>query len=226
MLFHVIKIRNDSGNIIIWAGKEFQVDEEYTIPTDGNRSRWQNDSTVLTAIATGDASIGDGTNYLTDVNEALTWLRSGNTEVTIADETPVSVSISNNYPTCAGSLWRTELETSDISLSTSSYTTLKTLSNGVLQSLVIDFSSDRVDVKINIDGTDIFNLDLDDLEDMQVGSSSNAAGTSGVVAVKTGSKFSFTPPCGLTYTTLTISAQSESNNKKMSSLLINYIAGS
>jgi len=130
-------------------------------------------------------------------------------------------------PTIDGDKWRTELDTSDISLVNGSFVTLKTLSNGILQSVIIHFSTDRVDVRINIDGQDIFTIDLDDLEDIQVGgsgsSSSGGGTTGGIMAIKTGSKFCFTPPCGLTYTTLTISARAEQNNKKMKNLLIHYV---
>ena len=138
------------------------------------------------------------------------------------------VTISGGCPTITGDKWRTELDTSDISLSDSSYTTLKTLSTGILESIVIHFSTDRVDVKINVDGTDIFDMNLDDLEDIQVGGSSSSGSgggtsTGGIMAIKTGSKFCFTPPCGLTYTTLTVSAKAEQSNKKMKNLLVHYV---
>lgn len=71
----VIKIKNDSGAVVIWAGKEFALDEEYTIPTDSNRAKWQNNSTLLTAIANGDALVGDGEIFFSDVNEAVNWLK-------------------------------------------------------------------------------------------------------------------------------------------------------
>ena len=90
----------------------------------------------------------------------------------------------------------------------------------------MDFTSDRVDVKLTIDGQDVFDIDLDDLEDGQTSGSSSAAqntGGAGIMYVKTGSRFCFNPPCGLTYTSLTISAKGESNNRKLSSYLIHYV---
>lgn len=132
------------------------------------------------------------------------------------------ITIVGGCPTIAGTKWRSEMDTTDINLSTTSFTTLKTLSSGILESLAIEFSTDKLDLKINIDGTDIFTINLDDLEELQVGNSS-AAPSGGIMSVKTGSKFSFTPRCGLTYNTLTISAQAEQSNKKMENLLIHYV---
>lgn len=133
-----------------------------------------------------------------------------------------SVNLDGGFPCpiIEGSKWRTSNDTSDIPLSTSSFTQLKQLNNGVLHSFICDLSTDRVDFKVTIDGVDIINVNIDDLEAGQGGSIHGQGG--GILCVKTGSKVHFTPPCGLTYSTLTISAQAEQSNKKMSNLIINY----
>lgn len=87
---NIVKIKNDSGSIVIWAGKEFAIDEEYVIPTDGNRVKWQNNSTLLIAIAASDALIGDGTSYLSDVNESLEWLKGNVVIPADTDGVPLS----------------------------------------------------------------------------------------------------------------------------------------
>jgi len=137
------------------------------------------------------------------------------------DQLPVTV-VSANCPTLTGSKWRTEQSNTEVNISTGSYTVLKSLTDGVLHSIVLDFSTDKMDVKFVVDGQEIFDIDLDDLEDNQGGSSNGAAGSGGIMFVKTGSKFCFSPPCGLKYSNLTISAKSNQNNKKLSGYLIHY----
>ncbi len=139
----------------------------------------------------------------------------------------VTAEVTPGCPTITGANWRTELDTADIAVSKTSYTTLKTLSDGILESFVIQFNTDRMNVKVTIDGTEIFDIDLDDLEEIQVGGSgSSSGGGVGIgrfMSVKTGSKFCFTPRCGLSYTTLTISARAKQNNKKMKNILTHYV---
>lgn len=135
-----------------------------------------------------------------------------------------SISVDVVAQNIIGSKWRTEIDTADISLPTNSYITLKSLTNGTLTSLIVDFNTDRVDIKINIDGTDILDVDLDELENAQVGGTKDGTADD-IICVKTGSKFVFRPPHGLTYTNLVISAKAEVKKKRMTNLLINYIVG-
>ena len=176
-----------------------------------------------TILGKGDDSDSDTTDFETNYKNSPQTIGSAGDRLKVTADISAITTSGFPCPTISGDKWRTEVSTTDIGLSTGSYTTLKSLSNGVLQSFILDFSTDRVDVKVTIDGQDIFNLDLDDLEDSQTGSSSNGAnGVGGITYVKTGSKFCFNPPCGLTYSNLTISAQAEQNNKKLSGYLIHY----
>lgn len=88
---HLIKLKNASGNVNSWAGKEFVIDEEYTVPTDANRAKWQNNSGVLVAIANSDLLVGDGGEFFSDVNQALDWLKgniSAKVEVVKSESLP------------------------------------------------------------------------------------------------------------------------------------------
>jgi len=76
---YTIQIKNDSGSVQTWAGKEFAIAEEYTVPTDTNRIKYQTNAGLLTAIGAGDALVGNGTAYFSDVNEALNWLKGHDT---------------------------------------------------------------------------------------------------------------------------------------------------
>lgn len=87
----VIKIKNDSGSIVIWVGKEFTIGEEYTVPTDGNITKWQNNSVLLTAIANNDALVSNGVEYFSDINQSINWLK-GNIiiEVDLVKKSPIT----------------------------------------------------------------------------------------------------------------------------------------
>lgn len=85
---HIITIKNDSGSIQTWAGKDFAIAEEYTVPTDTNRSKWINNSGLLTAIGNGDALVGNGTVYFADVNSAVDWIKGNISNVNIEGVTP------------------------------------------------------------------------------------------------------------------------------------------
>lgn len=71
----IVIVKNATQTNQTWAGKEFTPGEEYTIPTDGNRAKWQNNDSLLTAVANGDAQIGNGTTYLANVNDAINRLK-------------------------------------------------------------------------------------------------------------------------------------------------------
>lgn len=73
-----IKVRNDSGSTVVWCGKEFTPNEEYNVPTDNNRSKWQNNVDFSQAVLSGDAKIGDGGVFFDDANEGLQWLLGTN----------------------------------------------------------------------------------------------------------------------------------------------------
>lgn len=87
---YTIQIKNDSGSVQTWAGKEFAIAEEYTVPTDTNRIKYQNNSALLTAIGDGDALVGNGSEYFTDVNTAINWLKGHNTSPIDTDGAPLS----------------------------------------------------------------------------------------------------------------------------------------
>lgn len=73
-MFKTIKVKNDTGAIVIWCGKEFAIAEEYTIPEE-SYTLWKNNDIFLTAIGDEDALIGNATAYFTTVSDALNWLK-------------------------------------------------------------------------------------------------------------------------------------------------------
>ena len=83
---HIIKVKNDTLSMKTWAGKEFAAAEEHTID-EANILKWKTNAVFLTAVAGGDALIGDGSTYFSDASYGLDWLR-GNTPTRIADPFP------------------------------------------------------------------------------------------------------------------------------------------
>ncbi len=70
----VIRIRNNTGNDKEWV-KTFQGNEEFQIPDDSViYYKYKSDNNLLIDIANGDASIGNGAKYFTNVREQLFWL--------------------------------------------------------------------------------------------------------------------------------------------------------
>lgn len=67
------KLKNISGEVQDIM-KYWGVDEEYVIP-DNLRFNYSRSSNVLQAIADEVLQVGDGTNYFTDLNEQLCWLK-------------------------------------------------------------------------------------------------------------------------------------------------------
>lgn len=78
------KIKNNDSVAHTWCGQEIQPGDYYQIQAF-EEVRWAEDSTLLTAVATGIAVVNDGTDDITDVNEAINFLKN---------EVPPTISIS------------------------------------------------------------------------------------------------------------------------------------
>lgn len=74
-MIRTVTIRNNTNQEKIWL-KTFAANEQYTIPNDNSLvAKYATLDVLLTAIANGEASIGNGTNYFTTVNDQLNWLK-------------------------------------------------------------------------------------------------------------------------------------------------------
>lgn len=70
-----VVIRNNTASEQIWL-KTFLANEEYTIPVDnGLVFKYSNLEVLLSAIASGDASIGNGSTFFTSINDQLNYLK-------------------------------------------------------------------------------------------------------------------------------------------------------
>lgn len=87
---YTLTIKNISGSIQTWAGKEFAIDELYNVPADANRIKWQTSSALLTAIGAGDAEIGNGDVAFSDINAAISYLKGLDTRPVDSDGAPIT----------------------------------------------------------------------------------------------------------------------------------------
>lgn len=69
------QIKNTTNTEKIWMGVIFSPGLVYTIP-EMLENVWANNSQVITAIANGDALVGDGTINISDVNSAIGFLKN------------------------------------------------------------------------------------------------------------------------------------------------------
>lgn len=85
------KIKNNSLEAKVWCGQEIQPSEYYEIQAM-EETRWANDSLLLADIANSIAIVNNGTEDLSDLNQAIDYLKNN---------LPKDVKISNtidNYP--------------------------------------------------------------------------------------------------------------------------------
>ena len=84
-----ITIRNNTSDEKIWL-KTFVANEEYLIPQDNTLGfKYSTLPILLTAIATGEASIGDGSSFFTDVNQQINHLKGLDTAPRDSDGSPL-----------------------------------------------------------------------------------------------------------------------------------------
>jgi hypothetical protein len=95
------KIKNNDSVSHIWCGQEIQPTEYYQIQPS-EESRWANDSTVLSDIGNSLALVNDGSSDITNINDAINWLKSN---------VPVDVNATiETTPPFAEPLYRTKFQ--------------------------------------------------------------------------------------------------------------------
>jgi hypothetical protein len=74
-----VKIKNTDSTSRTWLGQVVGSGEYYTVP-GASLIDWANDSALLIDIADGYAIVNDGNDDITDVNDAINWLKGITTE--------------------------------------------------------------------------------------------------------------------------------------------------
>lgn len=147
------------------------------------------------------------------------------------DPVPVDISNVTVTPECATMSNDFKIEYSGTNITMpSSYATIYSYSgSGKFYGFALDFNSDSVRVKLEVDGNEVFALTLDEVEGIQAFSSSGcddnsgtASGLCDMLKKASGNRLYFTPKCPIAYsTTVTISGQrSGSSNKTLDKQMV------
>lgn len=83
-----IKVKNTMQAAKTWCGMEIASGEYYTIQ-DAELSRWQNDSSVLVSIASGDLLVNDFESDIEDVATAINYLKGIDSILKTDDSRPI-----------------------------------------------------------------------------------------------------------------------------------------
>ena len=78
----VIRAKNISGQPQTLAGKQFAVDEEYTIEAQ-QLPKWNTSDAVISAIVAGTFQIGDANSWLNTITRQIDWLKGNFQEIAI-----------------------------------------------------------------------------------------------------------------------------------------------
>jgi hypothetical protein len=82
-------IRNNTSEEKIWL-KTFTANEEYTVPSDNSLAiKYSVLDSLLIAISNGEASIGNGVQFFTTVNEQINWLKNEDNTPKDSDGSPL-----------------------------------------------------------------------------------------------------------------------------------------
>jgi hypothetical protein len=74
-----IFIKNNTAGVKTWI-KDFTAGEEYQIPNPAMRQEYSECESLLSAITSGDALVGDGDEYFSSTSEQLAWLMEVDTD--------------------------------------------------------------------------------------------------------------------------------------------------
>lgn len=179
-------------------------------------------------------------NYKDNANQKIDKQEFANSDLrvtTVADtlitdnRIPVEATViaQNSCPTLPNT-FKIEYDGSNISCP-SSYATLYTYSgSGLFHGAILDFNSDSVQVKLEIDGNIVFELTLEQIEDMQSFSSSGCNDNGGssnnvrIVTKTSGNRLNIWFDCPIKYTSsIILSGQRTGNSNKTLDRKLVYI---
>ncbi len=96
-LIREIFIRNNTSSVKNWI-RDFTANEEYQIPNDSViYYRYKTDNSLLISIANGEASIGNGAEYFTEIDKQIYWLIGIDQIVGRDDEGRLRVALGTEY---------------------------------------------------------------------------------------------------------------------------------
>lgn len=88
-------IKNNTETVQVWCGQEIQAGSYYHVQAE-EEMRWRNDAALLASIVVGDAIVNDGVEDLTDVNDAIIFLKDGAAKIVTVQSLPAAPAFVSN----------------------------------------------------------------------------------------------------------------------------------
>jgi len=225
-------IKNTSSVVKIYVGNSIPVGAYYLIQPQEDNS-FSTDTGILADLATGDATMAydnSGSNNISDLNEAIDFLKNNITEVVISGvdivgggiKTTAVVSVQTEAPTYS-SKSRIELSAPSQNLPRNNqayYTAFSYSGAGLLANFIMDFNSEQVQISCEVDGDTLFELDVKTLKDMY---DDVTVYNTWLVYDKKKKTVTFSPEFPIKYTTnVTIKARasSDNNGRKLERIMV------
>jgi len=223
MSFNTCVIQNINTTEESVLGVILAQNETYIIPHN-RRIRASEDSSILTRISDGTLRVGNGTEYFSTVADQINYLRSGISKVTIESASSLpTTSIENTFTVEAN------FSNQSLNPQTGNFTEIYNYTGaGKFYGAVIKYNSDNIFQKIEIDGTDILDIDCDDLDRIFSGNAGKIAASARLPLSFDSNKnvLVFNPPAPIPYSTsikLLSKANSNSSSRDVEGYLI-YIS--
>ena len=192
-MYNTCVIKNIDTETHIVLGVELLTGQEYEIP-DSKRIMASNNDAILTGISSGIFQIGNGSSFYQTIGSQINYLKSGIKSVSL-DEVSVSI------PSKTGiEGFRLSRSNSDLELTTSYQDILNISGSGDLFGFKFIFSNDDVNVRLEVNSVEIFEIPTSELRSMNYESNTNA----GLIRFFGGDsygEFEFFPPSSIRYST-------------------------
>lgn len=192
-MYNTCVIKNIDNKTHIVLGVEMSPNDEYSIP-DNKRVMASENDFLIESISSGLIQVGNGSEYITTTAAQINYLRSGISDVKIT-ATDIDLEVKNNVKG-----FKLSRSNSDVSLTTSFSDVLSVNGSGIFLGMKLIFSNDEVNVRLEVDGVEIFDVPVGELRDMNYESNTNV----GINRFFGGSRFGefeFFPKDRIGYTT-------------------------
>jgi len=216
-------VKNNTASNVTYLGVTISAGSYYLIQAVED-AKFSSEPDLLTDIGNGDAVMAydnTGSNDISDVNEAIDFLKNNISRVVIED-IETTLPVSNTYSSKA----RLELSKPNQTLprlSQSPYTAFTYSGSGVLANFIMDFNSENVRIILEIDSEQIFDANIKDLKDIY---DDVAVYNTWLVYDKKKKAVTFSPEFPIQYNnTVTIKARANSNNsgRKLERIMVDIV---
>ena len=215
-------VKNNTGAAVTYVGVTINAGAYYLIQAQEDNN-FSTDPTVLADVASTSAIMArdtTGSNDISDISEAIDFLKNNITKVVIEGVDIVSNAIAVNAAVSVTSASPTYSKKARIILSKpdqalprqnqTHYTAFTYTGSGQFANFILDLNSENIELVCEVDGEEIFDADIKELKDMYDEAASYRTWLSYDKKKKT---VSFSPEYPIAYaTSVIIKARANSNN--------------